>query len=91
MRIYYTENDNALRIYNRHPSDDYIREIAINNKFIKMFSKEFQAKAIFMSFDKLTINIYKEVEKSILNKIVELGIFNKLEVELPKLILKDLK
>jgi hypothetical protein len=87
LRIYY--ENNVLRFSNHFEADNYINELAKNKEFMKIFSKEFQVKATFLSVDQMMLK--KEIITLIGDKIKSLDFFKKIEVELPNLILKDLK
>jgi phosphotransferase system IIB component len=90
FKIHYKNNE--LRFTSNRESNNFVKELAKNKEFIKViFSKDTQLKAIFLPSEQVEHNIKKELVRLIGKKITELGVYEKIRVELPKLILKDLK
>ena len=87
-------NDNTVSFVFYSEFDDYIRDLTKNKDFInvisKEFSKEFQVKTIFLPDEQISLSLIAEIVNLIGEKITELGVLEKFEVELPKLILNDL-
>ena len=66
-------------------------ELMVKNKdFVERLSTEFQLKVIFSQNSLLLEETKKEMTKLIGNKMKELGIVEKIKVELPKLIMDNL-
>jgi hypothetical protein len=68
----------------------FLKYLLNNKDFIKCFSKEFQMKVILLPIERLYGDFEKEIEKIIEDKIIELGIEQKLEMDLPIIIMKNL-
>ena len=90
FKIHY--KDNELRFSNNGQSNNFVKELAKNKEFIKViFSKDTQLKAIFLSPEKIELYIKTHIIKLIGKKITDLGLYEKIGVDLPKLILEGLK
>ena len=67
-----------------------LKDILNNKDFIKLFSNEFQVKAIFSSDVQMYVELRKVILTLIEAKINELGIKDTVDVELPNLIMNYL-
>ena len=65
----------------------HLKLLLKNKNFIKLFSNEIQLKAIFLTNPQLQVELRKEIIKSIIDKVNDLGIKEKMHIELPKLVL----
>jgi hypothetical protein len=70
---------------------DKIEKLLNNKEFIKIFSKDFQLRAIFSPKEQLYSDLKIEITNFIGDKLNEMGIIDKINEELPKIIMKDLE
>lgn len=84
------ENKSIGFIYNKVINTKIVK--LLNNKeFIKFFSKEFQMSAIFSSKEQSFRDLKIEITNLIGDKLNELGIVDKINAELPILIMRNLE
>jgi hypothetical protein len=88
VRFSYIDDLLDLSFYNL--SSKLFLNLSQSKIFMEQFTKSEQVKYIFSNDEKIINQIECNVVYLILNKINDLGIKNKLDVDLPKLILENL-
>jgi hypothetical protein len=80
------ENENIRFVFYKRINDK-IEKLLIKKEFIKNFSKKFQMITIFLPKEQLVSDLKIEITNLIGDKLKELRITNKINVELPKIIM----
>jgi hypothetical protein len=88
VRICYVNNQ--LTLYYEHLLDETVLSLLENKYFMEQFPKDFQVKFVFVNDQNKIDNIKENLAFLILNKINDLGFKEKIFIDLPKLVVKEL-
>ena len=90
FHFYMNNKNNDFEVVVYPVSEDFFINLRNNGDFVKCFSNKTQTKAIFLKHNQLYLEFEKEAKTLIKDKIIELGINERINVDLPKLIMKFL-
>ena len=83
-------SNESQRIIFRTSITNQFKSLFNTRDYFKNLSNEFQMKAIFSPVDKLNWQFRREVKKLVINRLIELNIIEKMNVEIPTLIMNHL-
>ena len=83
------ENNELVLVYD-HLFDSDLKYLMNNKNFINDMSKEFQVKTVFSSKDQALNILIEEFGRLIEKKVIELGVLQKYNIDLPRFILNNL-